>query len=93
MAAGATARRGALFAGAQVFFDAEHSCPPHFCPASREDYKSACAIDGHPFLRHQRQTNKPIVVPRRVRDLGTHGATPAADAALVRLWRPCLQHA
>ena len=66
------------FAGVVVFFDAEHSCPPRFCPTSMEQYDTVCALEGSPTQTHRRAFVKPIVVPLRVHDLGIHTAVAGA---------------
>ena len=88
------------FVGVNIFFDAEHSCPRGFCPSSSARYEQYCSPSEH------RSFVKPIVVPKRVLDLGTHAfvdmhglrhawrpwAVAKRDEHEVIMWSPCLQH-
>ena len=62
-------------AGVRLFFDSEHRCRGG-CPCGSASFASQCGRGSETeetIYRHYRWVWKPIVVPRRVIDVGTHG--------------------
>ena len=81
------------FAGARVFFDAEHTCPSGWCPSSESEYQSGCRKGLPAGVQHKRRAFKPIVVPARVSDISVHRFTSLRSGYTSRnLFQPCLQH-
>ena len=86
-------RQPDTFAGARVFFDAEHTCPSGWCPSSESEYKSECRKGLPAGVQHRRRAFKPIVVPARVSDISVHRFTSLRSGYTSKtLFQPCLQH-
>lgn len=93
-------------AGVRLFFDSMHTCGGR-CPCGGlAAWRRLCAHRGRAMDgkgRPRRWSWKPIVVPRMVHDVGTHGfATGEGAGRLSNIfrgeadetswWCPCLQH-
>ena len=78
------------FAGAQLFFDADRSCPASYCPNNEADWLARCAAQVPKGKRKPHFKN--LAVPSRMHDLSVHWFVPKAGYGGLRLWRPCLLH-
>ena len=78
-------------AGVRLFFDAEQTCTPHFCPANESDWHARCrGLDAS--SPQKRNHWKPIVIPNRTRDVAVHQFWPMVPYVRKQVWRVCYSH-
>ena len=87
-------RRHGHIAGVRLFFDAEMTCPPGYCPWNESDWRSKCPMRKSPTSRPAPRNHwKPLIVPNRTRDVSVHQLWPVVPAfKRKQVWQVCLHH-
>ena len=74
--------------GVEVFFDADLTCPPYWCPHNESHWLERCGANSTKRKNHW----KPVVIPNRTADLSVHRFWTAPPFIRKFVWRVCYHH-